>query len=132
VEYPDSAIWGSTAGLALNTDAPSSITVSGRTNTEAIVSYHNSIGFSEEYAALKCYQSSQGGKTDWYLPTSVEMQEIINYNGNLNSDTGFWTSDEQDAGNAIAFIVSYDTGSSFSRQATPKTALLNYVLVRRF
>ena len=132
-EEGDSAIWGSTSGLALNTDAPSSITVSGRTNTEAIVSYHNSIGFSEEYAALKCYQSTQGGKNDWYLPTSVEMQQIINYDEDLySSRDGFWTSDEQDAGNAIAFIVSYDTGSSYNRQGTAKTALLNYVLVRRF
>lgn len=134
-EMGDSAIWGSTSGLALNTDAPSSITVSGRTNTEAIISYHNGIGFSEEYAAQKCYQSTQGGKNDWYLPTSVEMQELLNYTSTgegLESEYGFWTSDEQDAGNAIAFTVSYDTGSSFSRQSTPKTALLNYVLVRRF
>ena len=133
VEYADSAIWGSTAGIAIYTDAPSSITVSGRINTESIVNYHNGIGFTDDYAALKCYQSTQGGKNDWYLPTSVEMQELINYNGEeLYTDSGFWTSDEQDAGNAIAFIVSYDTGISFNRQATPKNTLLNYVFVRRF
>ncbi len=134
-EMADSAIWGSTAGIAIYTDAPSSINVSGRTNTEAIVSYHNGIGFNEDYAALKCYQSAQGGKTDWYLPTSVEMQALIDYgvdNQMLNSDSGFWTSDEQDAGNAISYIVSYDTGSSYIRQVTPKDAVLNYILVRRF
>ncbi|MBQ5457839.1 MAG: hypothetical protein IIT61_03860, partial [Bacteroidales bacterium] len=123
------------AGIALNTDAPSSITVSGRTNTEAIVSYHNRIGFTNEYAALKCYQSAQGGKNDWYLPTSVEIQALFDsdYDEELypNYD-GYWTSDEQDAGNAIAYIVSYDTGSSYNRQTTPKETLLNYILVRRF
>ncbi len=134
-EMGDSAIWGSTAGIAIYTDAPSSINVSGRTNTEAIVSYHNGIGFTDEYAALKCYRSSQGGKTDWYLPTSVEMQALIDFAGNdqmFYSDSGFWTSDEQDAGNAFAYIVSYDTGTSYVRQATPKNTVLNYVLVRRF
>ena len=134
-EFGDSAIWGSNAGIALNTDAPSSITVSGRTNTEAIVSYHNRIGFTNEYAALKCYQSAQGGKNDWYLPTSVEIQALFDsdYDEELypNYD-GYWTSDEQDAGNAIAYIVSYDTGSSYNRQTTPKETLLNYILVRRF
>ena len=135
MEIADSAVWGSTAGIALNTDAPSSITVSGRTNTEAIVSYHNSIGFSGEYAALKCYQSTQGGKSDWYLPTAVEMQALIDYlsdnNGRLDSDQGgFWTSDEQNAGNAVAFVNNANWELVQGTQA--KDILLGYVQVRRF
>jgi hypothetical protein len=134
-EEGDSVIWGSTAGIALNTDAPSSITVSGRTNTEAIVSYHNSIGFTEDYAALKCYQSTQGGKNDWYLPTSVEMQALIDYTNNSDNELsysqgGFWTSDEQNASNAVAFVE----GSNWTlEQGTiSKGQPLNYVMVRRF
>jgi len=126
VESGDTAIWGSTSGIALNTDSPSSITVSGRTNTEAIVSYHNGIGFESEYAALKCYQSTQGGKNDWYLPTSAEMMEIINYNPDIYASAGgFWTSDEQNAENAIAIIQS-------STQGVSKGRSLNYVMIRRF
>lgn len=125
-ESGDTAIWGSTSGIALNTDSPSSITVSGRTNTEAIVSYHNSIGFEFEYAALKCYQSTQGGKNDWYLPTSVEMQAIINYNPDVYASAGgFWTSDEQNAENAVAIIQTESQGVS-------KGTSLNYVMIRRF
>ena len=130
-EEIDSAIWGSMAGIAINTDAPSSITVSGRTNTEAIVSYHNGIGFSSEYAALKCYQSTQGGKNDWYLPTSVELQELISFNADIYSNVGFWTSDEQSAENAYAYVMS-ETNWEFSRQAVTKSSMLNYILVRRF
>lgn len=134
-EEGDSVIWGSTAGIALNTDAPSSITVSGRTNTEAIVSYHNSIGFTENYAALKCYQSTQGGKNDWYLPTSVEMQALIDYTNNSDNELsysqgGFWTSDEQNASNAVAFVE----GSNWTLEqgTVSKGQPLNYVMVRRF
>jgi hypothetical protein len=134
-EEGDSVIWGSTAGIALNTDAPSSITVSGRTNTEAIVSYHNSIGFTEDYAALKCYQSTQGGKNDWYLPTSVEMQALIDYTNNSDNELsysqgGFWTSDEQNASNAVAFVE----GSNWTLEqgTVSKGQPLNYVMVRRF
>lgn len=134
-EEGDSIIWGSTAGIALNTDAPSSITVSGRTNTEAIVSYHNSIGFTEDYAALKCYQSTQGGKNDWYLPTSVEMQALIDYTNNSDNELsysqgGFWTSDEQNASNAVAFVE----GSNWTLEqgTVSKGQPLNYVMVRRF
>ncbi len=134
-EEGDSVIWGSTAGIALNTDAPSSITVSGRTNTEAIVSYHNSIGFTEDYAALKCYQSTQGGKNDWYLPTSVEMQALIDYTNNSDNELsysqgGLWTSDEQNASNAVAFVE----GSNWTLEqgTVSKGQPLNYVMVRRF
>ena len=134
-EEGDSIIWGSTAGIALNTDAPSSITVSGRTNTEAIVSYHNSIGFTEDYAALKCYQSTQGGKNDWYLPTSVEMQALIDYTNNSDNELsysqgGLWTSDEQNASNAVAFVE----GSNWTLEqgTVSKGQPLNYVMVRRF
>ena len=130
-EMIDTAIWGSTAGIAINTDSPSSITVSGRTNTEAIVSYHNGIGFSSDYAALKCYQSTQGGKNDWYLPTGVELQELISFNADIYSESGFWTSDEQDAENAYAYVMSA-TNWEFSRQAVSKSSVLNYILVRRF
>ncbi len=134
-EAGDSAVWGSTAGIALNTDAPSSITVSGRTNTEAIVSYHNSIGYTGEYAALKCYQSAQGGKSDWYLPTAVEMQALLDYlndsDGRLYSEQGgFWTSDEQNAGNAVAFVenANYD----LVQGTESKDILLSFVQIRRF
>jgi hypothetical protein len=135
-ELGDSAVWGSTDGIALNTDAPSSITVSGRTNTEAIVSYHNSIGFTDDYAALRCYQSTQGGKNDWYLPTSVEMQALIDYinsvGGNLDANNdGFWTSDEQDAGNAVAFVLNTQTWT-LSLGTAQKDMLLGYMQVRRF
>ena len=134
-EEGDSIIWGSTAGIALNTDAPSSITVSGRTNTEAIVSYHNSIGFTDDYAALKCYQSTQGGKNDWYLPTSVEMQALIDYTNNsddelYSSQGGFWTSDEQNASNAVAFVEG--TNWTLEQGTVSKGQPLNYVMVRRF
>ena len=136
-ERGDSAIWGSTAGIALNTDAPSSITVSGRTNTEAIVSYHNSIGFDGEYAALKCYQSTQGGKSDWYLPTGVEMQELINYLNGAGEDElyssfgGFWTSDEQNAGNAVAFMQEGQNWT-LTLGTAPKNTTLSFVQIRRF
>ncbi|MBO7134476.1 MAG: hypothetical protein J6W06_10025 [Bacteroidales bacterium] len=130
------AIWGSTSGIALNTDAPSSITVSGLTNTEAIVSYHNGIGFTSEYAALVCYQLSQGGKSDWYLPTSVEMQEFLNYveNAGLSQEIysqsgGFWTSDEQNAEYAVAFV---NSNNGYSQEARAKDSQLNFVKVRRF
>ncbi len=134
-EEGDSIIWGSTAGIALNTDAPSSITVSGRTNTEAIVSYHNSIGFTDDYAALKCYQSTQGGKNDWYLPTSVEMQALIDYTNNsdnelYSSQGGFWTSDEQNASNAVAFVEG--TNWTLEQGTVSKDQPLNYVMIRRF
>lgn len=134
-EEGDSVIWGSTAGIALNTDAPSSITVSGRTNTEAIVSYHNSIGFTEDYAALKCYQSTQGGKNDWYLPTSVEMQALIDYTNNSDNELsysqgGLWTSDEQNASNAVAFVEG--SNLTLEQGTVSKGQPLNYVMVRRF
>lgn len=134
-EEGDSVIWGSTAGIALNTDAPSSITVSGRTNTESIVTYHNSIGFTDDYAALKCYQSTQGGKNDWYLPTSVELQALIDYMTNIGSELytnqgGFWTSDEQNASNAVAFVE--DSNYALVQGTVSKDQPLSYVLVRRF
>jgi len=133
-EEMESIIWGSTDGIALNTDAPNSITISGRINTESIVTYHNGIGFASEYAALKCYQSNQGGKSDWYLPTSVEMQELINIliedgGDQVISRIGYWTSDESNAGSAVAFVPE-DNG--FVMQTVSKNEELNFVMVRRF
>lgn len=104
------AIWGSTDGLAITSES-----TSGLSNTEAIVNYHNGIGFANEYAAQQCSEYTMGGYSDFYLGTSTEMQYFVNYfSGQFPNTTSytFWTSDEESAGTAYTVDENGNTGTA--------------------
>ncbi|TVR94365.1 MAG: DUF1566 domain-containing protein [Spirochaetaceae bacterium] len=82
----------------------------GKFNTELIIAN------TSDSAAARSTVESLGGYSDWFLPTSAEMQQIINaihVNGLGEFDTSgtgsYWTSHESNATNA--FRGNFDEGS---------------------
>jgi hypothetical protein len=71
----DSVIWGGNSLLGALSDS------NGLINTNKIVdSLGNNNGIA--YAAKICYDLNYGGYNDWYLPSIVELKEIILNNAN--------------------------------------------------
>ncbi len=137
------AIWGQTGGLAVSADAPQSGIISGLTNTESIIAYHNSIGMTEDYAAKLCMDYDPQATPDIrvassiYLPSTSEMSKLIEYiNGPDNVyqhyiDEGiYWTSDEVDADNAV--IIDYTNMTFVESQAAKDADLYLCIPMARF
>jgi hypothetical protein len=106
----------------------------GKTNTAAIISTPGSGGF----AASICDASTNGGQTDWYLPSIDELSMIwqnrflINLNVGVTSGfnsiafNNYWSSME--FGASAAFSFNFYAGNSF---ATSRTNSLVVRAVRR-
>jgi hypothetical protein len=78
---------------AVNTDLGTGIY-----NTNAIVA---SYGLTGNYAALLCHNYNAGGFTDWYMPTSLELEKVFLFRNKFFTsviNNGYWVSDELDYG----------------------------------
>lgn len=87
---------------------------SGQTNTTAIV---NGCSSSTNAAAI-CNNLTSGGYTDWYLPSSEELNKLyINRNliGNF-SNVNYWSSSQ--ASSTTASIINFSTGASSTSTKT--------------
>ena len=86
---------------------------SGEANTSLIVAGCNEASF----AAKICDNLSLGGQTDWFLPSSDELNLMYknlhtNNQGNFNTSADYWSSTEADGGDAWYFY--FDDGSAYN------------------
>jgi len=113
------------AGLPIIADKESAKNdLSGISNSEKIVNVfgNKSVDFSQEdypsngnYAAYWCDTLTTGGYSNWYLPSSGELQEV--YDAGVapvmksigkNTNNAYWTSSH--AGDALAWAYYFDNG----------------------
>jgi hypothetical protein len=100
--YDPEALWGCTdtnIPLARNTAIGS-----GFQNTINIIAQYNSRGcpFTAEIAASYCNNLVEGGYSDWYLPSSGELNKLYLNRVAIGGFLSFyWSSTEVDANNAI-------------------------------
>jgi len=101
-----STVWWN--GLNLNTGAIGSVYGTGETNTASIV-VSQGLG---NYAAQNCNDLNYNN-TNWYLPSSGELQEVyqnlhLNGYGNFANDS-YWSSTEMDS--SLAITINFNNGS---------------------
>jgi hypothetical protein len=81
----------------------------GLTNTLAIISVQGAVTTS--YAAGVARAYTNGGYSDWYLPSRIELTKLYNNRvaiGNFASDF-YWSSSEVDASNAYTYAFNFAT-----------------------
>jgi len=107
-------IWATSNANILNVES----TWNGLTNTGNIYDAGIEGGFGTP-AATSCYNSSNNGKTDWYLPAIDELNKVWDNrweiaqgleiaNGNQLIFIGYWSSTEFDSN--IAWLFDFNTG----------------------
>lgn len=100
----------------------------GKENTSLIIALN---GRSSSYAALVCTSYSEGGYTDWYLPSKDELEMIyekLKGNKNLNIvKDGYWSSSQLNSSYAYGF--SFKTKKTFTDSESSKYRIR---LVRSF
>jgi hypothetical protein len=63
-------------------------------------------------AARLCGDLVEGGYSDWYLPSRIELTQLYNNRvaiGGFNLSTFYWSSTEVDANNAITYAFNFAT-----------------------
>lgn len=108
VWYPDPGMTWSPVGIQSSVGATSP---NGQSNTTTIV---NAYGTSGSYAALFCDQLVLSGYTDWFLPSTSEMDYMFNQRSvlGLKQDRLYWTSSESSTG-YYAWAWSYTSSSGY-------------------
>jgi hypothetical protein len=106
---------------------------SGYENTTNIISIAGSI--SSEYAAHRSKITSNN-KTDWYLPSILELQlgleQLKKYNVSaLNNDGVYWSSSEDKNFSTNAWVVQY-SNNDFKLNTVDKSNLNTVQPIRRF
>ncbi len=79
----------------------------GESNTAAIVTALDTAGFTENYAAKACVDSTLGGKDDWFLPSKDELNELYTQIGSVGWKLS-WSSSE--ASLSKAWTLDSDNG----------------------
>lgn len=98
----------------------------GNANTDKIIALYGA----EVNAARLCYDLSLNGYTDWYLPSYHEINEMYLNKiavGGFTSNYYYWTSSENNAGNA--YYQRFDTGV---RGYSSKTSSYHVRAIRSF
>lgn len=98
----------------------------GRLNTNQIVAAQ---GIFATYAAIECDNSTRNGKSDWFLPSKDELNELFKQKevvGNF-AVTGYWSSSEIDS--AYAWHQGFSIGL---QGAGGKNAPINVRAIRYF
>ena len=83
-------------------DVNANDTITGEFNTQLIVTAQGS----GTYAASICDSATDGGKSDWYLPSTDEL--IALFDSGVTMPNIAWSSTEVDGNNA--YVVDLDTG----------------------
>lgn len=94
-----SDVWYNGSYIEVNSDD----TTTGEFNTQLIVTAQGS----GTYAASICDNATDGGKTDWYLPSTDELVAL--FNSGVTMPNTAWSSTEIDG--TDAYVVDLDTGN---------------------
>jgi hypothetical protein len=94
--------------------------------TDTTTGIHNSLSIYTQqgagtYASSLCETSTDGGFTDWYLPSIEELEEMYSIGGLIGTTDTYWSSTEIDLNNAWAFDTS--TGLRVSANKNVNTYL---------
>jgi hypothetical protein len=71
-------------------------------------------------AARRCGDLVEGGYSDWYLPSRIELTQLYNNRVAIGgfTETYYWSSTEVDANNAITYAFSigsyFQAGKTFA------------------
>ena len=93
-------------------------TVTGEFNTQLIIDAQGS----GTYAASICDSATDGGKTDWYLPSTDELVTL--YNSGYTTASTAWSSTEVDG--TDAYVVDLDTGDVLTLDKNTSTLVLKF------
>ena len=93
-------------------------TLTGEFNTQLIIDAQGS----GTYAASICDNATDGGKTDWYLPSTDELVAL--YNSGYTTASTAWSSTEVDG--TDAYVVDLDTGDVLTLDKNVSTLVLKF------
>jgi hypothetical protein len=127
VDLASSQLWSNISALEIGSSAQSDW--DGSNNSNAIVLQNGHIAS----AASLCFNSTNGGFSDWYLPSLQELNTLwnnyVHVSRSLSSITGasqliknnYWSSSESD--NSNAWAIAFFNGISFSNSKTSALAV---------
>jgi len=104
--------WYNGSYIEVNSDD----TTTGEFNTQLIVTAQGS----GTYAASICDNATDGGKTDWYLPSTDELVAL--FNSGVTMANIAWSSTEIDG--TDAYVVDLDTGDLLMCNKSSSSALV--------
>jgi hypothetical protein len=98
---------------------------SGYDNTNEVFAVN---GDAENYAVRTCYYHSEGGYTDWFLPSLDELAKLY-YNktaiGGFTNSAYYWSSSEYST--TSAWAIKFDAGSTMRlKDTTGKVRAIRY------
>ena len=117
--------WSQVSNKLVNRNKPLSSKIgSGKTNTDLIIK-QNRKGV---YAAMACKAYRGGGKSDWYLPSKEELNEIYKNKKHLGvNNVIFWSSSEKDYNRA--WYQAFQSGYQFGAE---KNQEVDVICIRNF
>ena len=106
--------WYNGSYIEVNSDD----TTTGEFNTQLIIDAQGS----GTYAASICNNATDGGKTDWYLPSIDELVTL--YNSGYTTASTAWSSTEVDG--TDAYVVDLDTGDVLVSDKNTSTLVFKF------
>ena len=106
--------WYNGSYIEINSDD----TTTGEFNTQIIVAEQGA----GTYAASICDSATDGGKTDWYLPSTDELVAL--YNSGVTMSNIAWSSTEVDG--TDAYVVDLDTGDVLTLDKNTSTLVFKF------
>ena len=98
----------------------------GKENTAAIISIHNNDSVSDN-AAKAAVAYKGGGKSDWFLPSTGELNEMYKIRKKLDMKGNYWSSTQDSVNKNLARYKNFDSGTTSSGE---KSGSLSYGFVR--
>jgi hypothetical protein len=123
---PSDFQWASLEYIETNISGTETAIGTGRKNTDLILAKD-----ADAPAAKACKEYSGGGKTDWFLPSKDELNELYVNRASVGNmkDYYYWSSSQRDSYNAWSQSF-YDYGSGIQSYNNKNGKLLKYYLFR--
>ena len=106
--------WYNGSYIEINSDD----TTTGEFNTQLIIDAQGS----GTYAASICDSATDGGKTDWYLPSVDEL--VVLFDSGVTMSNTAWSSTEVDG--TDAYVVDLDTGDVLTLDKNTSTLVFKF------
>lgn len=125
-DQPGTSVWSNINNSEIGGDAQGSAIGTGASNTTAII---NQFGHTSS-SAKKCFDLNLGGKSDWFLPSYRELEELYTNKTTIGgfADAVYWSSTEVDPTDAAGYDFLNGAGGG-----SPKsTATFHVRCIRKF
>jgi|GEM_PF-2899941 len=127
-----SKTWNNGTANYVTTGATS--VIDGLLNTNTLLNLNATVSANYDamphYAALACQGVTEGGHTDWYLPSTSELTLMNTFRSqidNFDTTAGYWSSTE-DSSNSNAIYYDFNAGGL---DTAPKNTIYKIRCVRR-